>query len=263
MPSEAPARIPYASCPLCGCRSSRSLGRFDCTAYPTYKAALPAWIHWLRCEGCAHVHTDGHFNAAALDLLLQDSHPGQEPGAQAEWNRNLWSRLVTKVAALKPAGRWLDVGFGNGALLFAAAEWGYATLGLDLRPATVAGLCALGFEGHCRPLAEHQDPDGFDVLSLCDTLEHAPFPAAELDHARRLLKPDGLLVLSMPNMDCMAWRLLDAEGANPYWCELEHYHNFTRARLCALLEERGFEPVLYGVSDRYRLGMEVVARKSV
>ena len=263
MPSAPPGRILYEGCPLCDCRQARSLGRFDCTGYPTYKAGLPPQIHWLRCEDCGHVYTDGYFNEAALELLLRDTHPGQEPGAQVEWNRTLWARLVAKVADLKPAGRWMDVGFGNGALLFAAEEWGYSTLGLDLRPSTVESLRALGFEARCQALGEVDEPGGFDVLSLCDTLEHMPFPGAELPHARRLLKADGLLVLSMPNLDCMAWRQLDAQGANPYWIELEHYHNFSRRRLYTLLEEHGFRPLSYGVSERYRLSMEVIAGKAV
>jgi hypothetical protein len=49
---------------------------------------------------------------------------------------------------------------------------------------------------------------------------------------------------------------------NPYWGEIEHYHNFGRRRLYALLEEHGFEPARYGVSFRYRACMEVIARRS-
>jgi hypothetical protein len=72
-----------------------------------------------------------------------------------------------------------------------------------------------------------------------------------------------VLFVSMPNYDCMAWRLLDAGNANPYWGELEHFHNFSRARLSALLSEQGFEPVQYAVSERYRVCMEIIARRKV
>ena len=50
-------------------------------------------------------------------------------------------------------------------------------------------------------------------------------------------------------------------GANPYWGELEHFHNFSRAGMIGLLEKRGFVLVHYTVSDRYRSGMDIVARK--
>lgn len=42
---------------------------------------------------------------------------------------------------------------------------------------------------------------------------------------------------------------------------LEHCHNFGRSRLWALLEECGFKPAEYGVSERYRACMEVLAIK--
>jgi protein O-GlcNAc transferase len=49
----------------------------------------------------------------------------------------------------------------------------------------------------------------------------------------------------MPDMDNMVWRLLHANGVNRHWGEIEHYHNFSRKRLYALLEKHGFRPVEY------------------
>jgi hypothetical protein len=54
---------------------------------------------------------------------------------------------------------------------------------------------------------------------------------------------------------------MDRAGKNPYWSELEHLHNFGRARLEALLREVGFTPTAYAVSERYLAGMEVVAKR--
>src|ERR1019366_3226202 len=54
--------------------------------------------------------------------------------------------------------------------------------------------------------------------------------------------------VSMPNRENMVWRLLHAKGVNPYWGEIEHYHNFSRKRLYALLQEHGSQPVEYHVS---------------
>ena len=89
-----------------------------------------------------------------------------------------------------------------------------------------------------------------------------PFPKPALEHARRLLAPEGLLFLSMPNKDTVSWRVLERERRNPYLIEIEHYHNFSRGRLYDLLAETGFLPVWYGVSQRYLCGMEVIARRT-
>lgn len=55
---------------------------------------------------------------------------------------------------------------------------------------------------------------------------------------------------------------LTAQQANPYWGELEHFHNFGGARLYSLLEAHGFQPLHYTISQRYRVGMEIIARRA-
>lgn len=63
----------------------------------------------------------------------------------------------------------------------------------------------------------------------------------------------------MPNSESILWDQMSASRTNPYWSEIEHYHNFSRTRLFALLAQTGFTAVSYGISERYRLCMEVVA----
>jgi protein O-GlcNAc transferase len=65
----------------------------------------------------------------------------------------------------------------------------------------------------------------------------------------------------MPNMDNVVWRRLHANWVNPYWGEIEHYHNFSRKRLHALLQQHGFKLAEYHIGKRYRLCMEVIAIK--
>jgi predicted SAM-dependent methyltransferase len=134
-------------------------------------------------------------------------------------------------------------------------------VGLDLREGNVRALRQLGYEAYCLPVEKLDHNACYNVISMADVLEHMPFPRRALDAAHRLMRPGGVLFLSMPNRDNMVWRLLHANGVNPYWGEIEHYHNFSRKRLYALLREHGFEPVEYHVSERYRACMEVLAIK--
>jgi SAM-dependent methyltransferase len=259
-PIPAKSRILFDGCPLCNSRNVIGLRTADCSKHPLYRPGVPPTMTWLRCEDCAHVFTDGYFSADVLANIFEHTHENQGPGSAFEQQRMVSARMVEGVARYIKSGFWLDVGFGNGSLLFTAEEWGFTPVGLDLRPSSVEAMKKLGIEAYCLDIAALDEPEHFSVVSMADVLEHMPFPKDGLAAARRLLRPEGILLVSMPNYDCMAWRLLDSINANPYWGELEHYHNFSRARLYALMRDFGFEPICYRVSERYRVCMEVIAR---
>jgi SAM-dependent methyltransferase len=248
----------YDGCPLCGAALAH-LRDDDCSRHPLYHPAIPRTMRWMQCQRCGHVCTDGYFTSEACDIIFSKTHDRQQPGYDFERQRLAWSRVVSRVANITSEGGWLDVGFGNGSLLFTAQEWGFAAVGLDLRPSSVDTIRQLGVEAYCVDLVEFQPGRPFSVISMADVLEHMPYPLTGLMAARQLMSPGGALFLSMPSFNCPVWRFLDALKSNGYWSELEHYHNFSRARLYDLLREAGFKPVSYDVSDRYPVCMEVIA----
>ncbi len=257
------ARILYERCPLCDGTDFLVEMIGDCSRHPLYKPALPKAQRWLRCRQCHHIYVEGYYSPAALSIIFSSALPRQTPGQNVGKARHTSARMVEIVCDRLPvpSGRWLDVGFGNGALMTTAAEFGFHVVGLDLRENKVKMMQQFGYEAHALEFENYQPSELFDVISMCDVLEHMPFPKLALRHAWTLLCEGGLLFVSMPNSDSFLWQFLTKKGANPYWGELEHYHNFGRQRLYALLAECGFAPVRYGVSSRYRACMEVVARK--
>ncbi|MBI5434538.1 MAG: class I SAM-dependent methyltransferase [Planctomycetes bacterium] len=256
-------RIRFETCPLCECRTFVPLGETGCRTHAAWSAELPEKLAWVGCQACGHVFTDGYWSEAALARIFATEHAQQTPGQDVEAARRISAKVVTRVSELRGEfnGRWLDVGFGDGSLLTTAEEFGYEVVGLDLRESCVRRMREFGYTVERRTLIEFQDARGFDVISLCDVLEHIALPKQALVKVKNLLAPHGLLMVSCPNMDSFAWKWLDQRGQNPYWSELEHHHNFGRERLCALLVECGLEPIHYAISERYKAGMEVVARR--
>jgi 2-polyprenyl-3-methyl-5-hydroxy-6-metoxy-1,4-benzoquinol methylase len=169
--------------------------------------------------------------------------------------------MVEKVLPFASEGSWLDVGYGNGSLLFTAQEYGFKPIGIDLRIDSVNALKSIGIDSYCEDLSNLSLPEKLSVISMMDVLEHIPYPKKSLLAANNLLKENGVLLVSMPNTENLLWKLLNDQNQNPYWGEMEHFHNFSRTRLYALLNEHGFEPVRYGISERYRVCMEVVSVK--
>lgn len=258
-------RIPYQACPLCGAAEIQQVLTADASAHPLLAQAGPGFprqITWCACRACNHVFTEGYFTPEAFGLLMQGANQGQIVGQDYERQRLVAARMIDKVLPLVDRGRWLDVGFGNAALLMTAQEYGFVPVGCDTRQASVEALRAFGFEAYAQELSQLQLAQPADVISLADVLEHMPFPKEGLAAVRERLAPGGVMLISMPNSESAVWRILNRTNTNPYWGEVEHYHNFSRSRLYALLQECGFEPVRYGVSERYRACMEVIARKS-
>lgn len=271
---------PFSRCPLCDAALDRcDLHRVaDISNHPLYSAELPAQLSWLRCGVCGHVFTRDYWTAEGEAIVFAKTLPYQMPGVQqCEPLRGVWAPAVARVAALLCTARsraevfgatgtarpfWIDVGFGNGALLTTADEFGFDTLGIDVRTAAVKQLIAAGYRATCIDFDDFTTDTSVCVLSLCDALEHMCDPRAALRKAHRLLGNDGLLYLSLPNSETATWRQWEATHTNPYWGELEHYHNFSRTRLVELLALHGFAVVDYYVSSRYYSCLEITARKA-
>jgi len=258
-PVQPIVRQAYEACPLCGNREHKPILGADCSRDPAYRAGMPSEVRWHVCEDCDHVFAEGYFDAAFAPAA------GASFGHEMEAGRRAVGPLVAAVArhiGLRNCDTaWLDAGFGAGSLLLTAAEFGFEAVGLESRAAPVMALRQLGLEAHQAEIKNFEAPGRFGIVSLDDQLPRHIDPAETLTAAHRLLQADGLLVLSLPNMDAMPFNLLHAQAANPYWSEIARYHMFGRARLYALLRELGFEPLEYQVSAQLRIGMDVIARR--
>ncbi len=112
-----------------------------------------------------------------------------------------WEFAVTieRVLAVMPSGRIFDIGAGTGQFLDrvppAWERWALETS---------AGVCATlrqkGYSvvGSTEEAAAHV-PERFDVLTMFQVLEHVARFADLLEQCRDLLRPDGRLVISVPD----------------------------------------------------------------
>lgn len=246
-------RTPYEACPLCESKAITSRLRANVTSHPLWTSEFEPEMLWLKCISCGHVFTDGYFEGEALDKLFEKENPYPH---SLEVQRMLCAPMVQYVTFPDEDRTWLDVGCGSGALMMTAKEFGFEVEGLDLRDSAVKRCNQLGLRVFKSTLAMHTGEGGhtYDVVSLCDVLEHVPFPRQLIKEAREALNPGGVLVVSCPNLDVFG---LLPDDENPYWWELEHFHNFSGDRLIMLLEKEGFRDFHYRVSERYRLGMEI------
>jgi SAM-dependent methyltransferase len=276
--AEAPAFVgrvaalqtAYASCPLCD-GVSVTLGFANCATHALWHEPLPTSIEWLRCADCAHVHRRHFWTEAGLVEVIRNRSnqlPEGRPPTMASAPAG-WSSVVEKAVELlggyheliaasdKPM--WVDIGTGDGSLIMAASDYGFAAIGLDTAPELVTHIQQLGFNALNRDFMTLPFEITPRVLSMMDVLQQMPFPREALSKAAQILPSGGVLIIRTPDFQSSSWKLLDAGNANSSWMEIEHYHYFCRERLISLLQECDFDVAHFTIPNRSRPEMELYA----
>jgi len=140
-----------------------------------------------------------------------------------------------------PGRRVLDLGCRYGAL----TRWyldGNDVVGMDVDREALAEAAKLGIETHWGDVEEaFPFPDAsFDVVVAGELLEHVREPGAVVGEARRVLRPGGRLVASVPNAFRFKNRVRFALGRRPE-TDPTHLHIFRPDDVRALL--RGWDDV--------------------
>lgn len=138
----------------------------------------------------------------------------------------------------------LDIGTGNGLFLSAIEGQALSAFGLEWDAGAVAQAQANLREAsvHQGTLshlpAEWASDERFDVITMFDYLEHTTTVAEDLAQVHRLLKPQGVLALRVPN-----YRGLQGRCMGRAWFGIlsVHLSYFDRASLRRALEVQGFE----------------------
>ena len=203
----------------------------------------------VECASCRLMRLDPRPGPDELRRYYPESYWfAPEPGAAGRLEE-AYRRFVLRDhlgfvrRALKDAGEEgpvLDVGCGGGLFLRMLKEDGTRVAGMDFsaRAASIAwrgGVPAMCANLPTAPLR----PASCAAITMFHVLEHLEDPYAYLEAARALLKPQGRLIVQVPNVASWQFLLL---GEN--WSGLDvprHLINFRARDLENLLDAAGFQ----------------------
>lgn len=163
-------------------------------------------------------------------------------------------RLITLTEQLVPPGEVLDVGCADGRQL-ADLDSRYVPHGIEVSRALAARATAV-VEPRGGTIVQANALEGlaqfpagrFAGVWMHSFLEHELEPLAALRAAGRVLRPDGRLILKMPNYASLNRRVRGAR-----WCGFrfpDHVNYFTPASLRTMVEAAGLEVTRMNFTDR-------------
>lgn len=158
----------------------------------------------------------------------------------------------------------LDVGCGTGDFLKIALTNGWTVTGIEpneqARKIANVKTNQNVFEiDHLDNLKEHT----FDVITLWHVLEHLPKLDTHIQLFRKLLKPNGLLIIAVPN-----YKSYDAAHYKEFWAAYDvprHLWHFSRKSINKLFQKENFTliktiPLIFDayyvslLSEKYKTG---------
>jgi len=133
----------------------------------------------------------------------------------------------------------LDIGCGTGEFLYYCRKMNFITVGIE--PNDKARNFAVTDLGLTILDESHLDeffPGTFDVITMWHVLEHVHKLSERLQQIQELLKPDGTLVIALPDSD--SW---DAKNYKEFWAAYDlprHLYHFTPDSFKNIMRKNGF-----------------------
>jgi 2-polyprenyl-3-methyl-5-hydroxy-6-metoxy-1,4-benzoquinol methylase len=228
-------------CPVCN--GQELMSKLDCLDHTTSQETFTI----VSCGTCDFTFT----NPRPLDKKLGDYYKSDMYISHTNNTKGLFNWMYqtvrnyaigTKVSLLKSIhkkGTHLDIGCGTGEFLNACKLAGFTTKGIE--PSELARKQAINNHGlnisSNTDLSQYRDKE-FDSISMWHVLEHVPDLNETIRQFDRLLKPDGKIIIAVPNHK--SW---DAKFYKELWAAWDvpiHLWHFSKETIAKLFKNSNF-----------------------
>jgi 2-polyprenyl-3-methyl-5-hydroxy-6-metoxy-1,4-benzoquinol methylase len=240
--------------------TSDSISCYLCGNRTTHLVVANAEYSYVRCSSCGFRRRHPLPSAEEEDHLYEDDYyldRGLEADLdhQSSLMRSLIESRVKTLSVLNGGpGRLLDVGAGTGLFVEASLRAGWNAQGVE--PSVAAVRIASSITRAPVVLGGVEDQNfggGLDAITMWDVLEHVPDPRAILETIRTLLRPDGLVGISLPNPEGIKARILGHRWRY-YRRSFGHVSHFSPQNLVAVFEQAGYRVERVDTAGSFNLG---------
>lgn len=219
-------------CEVCGAAEFRTVGDL-------------AEHHFVGCRRCGLERIDPQPTDETL-AKIYGAHYYEAWGLHTDRSsvedlkRSTFRRVLRGIGRPSRDAKLLDCGAATGFLMGVAEDLGYTPYGVELSEFGAGEIAARFGKDHVHQghLEAARWADGtFDAITMCDFLEHVRDPVGIARRAHALLKPGGVLAISMPRIGSLTHRLMGLRWTH---YKVEHLFYFSVENLRQLLEKVGF-----------------------
>ena len=163
----------------------------------------------LQCTNCALVFVHPQPGPAELKNHYDNGYYKEWLDQQKHRRIRMWERRVKQIIRVRETGHLLDVGSGEGTFLTLVQKEGWQVSGTEFSEfAAKHAADALKTDIFCGELPDADFlENSFDVVTMWHVLEHVGDPKKYLEEIHRILKPNGLFVLAVPNVNNLVFQL--------------------------------------------------------
>lgn len=192
-----------------------------------------------KCESCGLVYVNPRPSKDEI-IAHYCSRYKPTPNLKKWSNLKKSKRMLQMIERKIRKGRLLDVGCSYGIFLDMARNNGWDVKGVEIAegPAEYAGSQNIDIVKRELIDAKFSDSE-FEIITMWHLLEHTLNPFLTLLEANRILKNEGFLFLSTPNISSLVAKL-----CGKYWSWLDpptHLYYFSSKTIVKLLEKAGFK----------------------
>ncbi len=124
-------------------------------------------------------------------------------------------------------GNLLDIGAGTGDFLLVAKKDGWQITGIEPgeKPRAIAIQKGVSFVNDLADL----DDSSFDIITMWHVLEHVPDLEFQIKELKRLIKPEGTIIIAVPN-----FKSFDANYYGKFWAAFDvprHLWHFSKTAI--------------------------------
>lgn len=280
--APTPDQFEEVACYYCGGSACRDLltGQDDLTG-------KPGDFRFVTCDRCGLVYQSPRLSIENIGAYYDDEYIAHRK--ETEWGilTRFYKRgmdkhdrekdkLVSRYVELNAGDRVLDVGCGSGSFLQRLRRrYRVAASGVDFKNLTHLPFFD-GVEFHEGLVYEQPLPDDhYDLVTMWHFLEHDYDPVRTLDTVCRTLKPGGHLVVEVPRLDCVSYRLFGKRW--PGVQAPQHTVLYSKEMLLKFVARSGLERVDYlpygafpayfylfaGVAFKIRRGRGINLRRAI